>query len=587
MSHYTSLAIDNSNLGSSKAQRDTQQGVKTLSLTSIAAVEEIHGDKTKAISVWLALLINIIIICILSTAVFVPFKLTTFGLLSSRTKSIYVTGLTVLATICAAFSSTQIRHLWLRKIDVQLATPGIDLSAVNTRWRTALGVSSVLEGLQRWHITCSFLISGLITTAIVAGLSSTLAQRQDDYTYYLADSQDYSCTITSETTPATSFNWLLANGSYYSVQPNLDFCPGSIAMTLLGAINTVDPENYGYADEGVAVHESALGAPASIYTSRSNNSEAFSSLIGIYGESLLSTSQCVPVMTKNPISCSRSENATYADQYLTMTSPDGKCVNSVLVGSNVTWQNVNTVGGICPSGSLGQATIMIGGIMSGCIYLAEALGDSTWLDWWDLTGTNTPETTYGITCTVDMAAALEYREIYLTLQQPTGSSGAYSRSLLASSSEPCTPVPYFSSGPQSFDKLLALATTAAYQPLSIPWTDWARPLTINQAPHTNDIRPAPYAFSNSRNALEDVLALTSALVLSRVTITGPSGQIAYVGQKTVQYTRAGSGEAWALVYVLPSLFVIIIIIALSVNSRKNLSFSSEQLGDLVGLRFEE
>jgi hypothetical protein len=159
--------------------------------------------------------------------------------------------------------------------------------------------------------------------------------------------------------------------------------------------------------------------------------------------------------------------------------------------------------------------------------------------------------------------------------------------LLASSSEPCTPVPYFSSGPQSFDKLLALATTAAYQPLSIPWTDWARPLTINQAPHTNDIRPAPYAFSNSRNALEDVLALTSALVLSRVTITGPSGQIAYVGQKTVQYTRAGSGEAWALVYVLPSLFVIIIIIALSVNSRKNLSFSSEQLGDLVGLRFEE
>jgi hypothetical protein len=133
MSHYTSLAIDNSNLGSSKAQRDTQQGVKTLSLTSIAAVEEIHGDKTKAISVWLALLINIIIICILSTAVFVPFKLTTFGLLSSRTKSIYVTGLTVLATICAAFSSTQIRHLWLRKIDVQLATPGIDFSAVNTR----------------------------------------------------------------------------------------------------------------------------------------------------------------------------------------------------------------------------------------------------------------------------------------------------------------------------------------------------------------------------------------------------------------------------------------------------------------------
>ncbi|KAH8747828.1 hypothetical protein F5882DRAFT_490977 [Hyaloscypha sp. PMI_1271] len=546
-----------------------------------------------AISVWLALLINTIIICILSTAVFVPFKLTTFGLLSSHTKSIYVTGLTVLATICAAFSSAQIRHLWLRKIDVQLATPGIDFSTINTRWRTALGVSSLSEGLQRWHITCSFLISGLITAAIVAGLSSTLAQRQDDYIYYLADSQDYSCTITSETKPATAFNWLLSNGSYYSVHPNLDFCPGSIAMTLLGTINTVDPENYGYADGGVAVHESALGAPASIYTSRNNNSEVFNSLIGIYGQSLLSTSQCVPIMTKNPITCSRSANATYTGQYLTMTSPNGKCVNSVLVGSNLTWANTNTVRGICTSGSLGQATITIGGIMAGCIYLAEALGDSTWLDWWDSTGINTPETTYGITCTVDMAAALEYREVYLTLQQPTGSPGAYSRSLFVSSSEPCTPVQYSNSRSQSLNKLLALAATAAYQPLAIPWTDWARPLTINEPsikiPYTstNNIRPAPYAFSNSRNALEDILALTSALVLSRVTITGRSGQIAYVGQKTVQYTRAGSGETWALVYVLPSLFVIIVIIALLVNSRKNPGFSSEQLGDLVGLRFGE
>lgn len=110
----------------------------TLSLNSTTAVEEIHVHKTNTISVWLGLLVNIIIIGILATAVFIPFKLTTFGLLSSRTKSIYVTGLTVLATICAAFSSAQIRHLWLRKIDAQIATPGIELSAVNTSWRNAL-----------------------------------------------------------------------------------------------------------------------------------------------------------------------------------------------------------------------------------------------------------------------------------------------------------------------------------------------------------------------------------------------------------------------------------------------------------------
>ena len=439
---------------------------------------------------------------------------------------------------------------------------------------------------------CTFLISGLITTAIVAGLSSSIAQRQDEYAYYLADSQDYSCTVTSDTTPSSGYHWLLPSGSYYTVQPNLDFCPGSIAMTLLGAINVIDPENYGYADEGVAVHASALGAPASIYTSGSDNSEGFNSSLGVYGRNLLSTSQCAPVMTKNPITCTRSGNATYVEQYLEMKSPDGMCVNSVLVGSNLSWANAYSVGAICPSGSVGQATIVLGGIMAGSIYLAEALGDSAWLDWFDTTGTNPPETTYGITCTVDMAAALEYRQLHLTLQQPTGSVGAYSRSLFASSSEPCTPTPYDGSESHNLDKLLALAAFAAYQPLSIPFVDWARPLTLikssSSISHTNYVRRGPYAFANSKNALEDVLALTSALVMSRATLTGSSGQIEYTGQQTVEYTRAGTGETWALVYILPSLFVVFIILVLLIRSRKRgVSFSSEQLGDLVGLRFED
>jgi hypothetical protein len=149
MSQYTSLTIDNLDLASSKDPPYTPQGGKNPPLASATAVEEIYVNKIKSISVWFALLINSIIICILVAAVFIPFKLTTFGLLSSHTKSIYVTGLTVLATICAAFSSSQIRHLWLKRIVIQLATPGIDFSGVNTRWRTALGVASVLEAMRR------------------------------------------------------------------------------------------------------------------------------------------------------------------------------------------------------------------------------------------------------------------------------------------------------------------------------------------------------------------------------------------------------------------------------------------------------
>ncbi|PVH75089.1 hypothetical protein DL98DRAFT_536878 [Cadophora sp. DSE1049] len=178
MSQYTSLTIDHSNISSSEGKLETQQEATTTSLASTAAIEELRGQKIKSarIAVWVALLINIIIICILTTAVFVPFKLTNFGILSSRTKSIYVTTLTILATLCAAFSSSQIRHLWLRHVDIQLASLNGDFSAVNSEWRTTLGVSGILEGLQRWHIMSTFLISGLITTAIVAGLSGTLAQ---------------------------------------------------------------------------------------------------------------------------------------------------------------------------------------------------------------------------------------------------------------------------------------------------------------------------------------------------------------------------------------------------------------------------
>ncbi|PVH75090.1 hypothetical protein DL98DRAFT_593478 [Cadophora sp. DSE1049] len=326
-------------------------------------------------------------------------------------------------------------------------------------------------------------------------------------------------------------------------------------MTLLGAINTVDPANYGYVDAGVAVHVSALGAPASIYTSGSDNHEGFNSSIGVLGQSLLSTTQCSPVMTKNPITCTASGNATYFEFE-------------------------------------GQVTIVFAGLQGASICLAEALGDSAWLDKYD--ASSAVPAPYGVTCTVDMAPALEYRELHLTLQQSTGSTGAYSRGLSATSSEVCTPVPsspFAGSETQNLDKFIALASFAAYQPVVVPWADWARPLTLdkttNGAIHTNYIRKGSYAFTNSKNALEDVLALTSALVMSRATLTGASGQIEYVGKSTVLYTRAGTGEIWALVFIAPSLLVLCVIVGLIIRTRrKSAGFSSEQLGDLVGLRFE-
>ena len=72
-----------------------------------------------------------------------------------------------------------------------------------------------------------------------------------------------------------------------------------------------------------------------------------------------------------------------------------------------------------------------------------------------------------------------------------------------------------------------------------------------------------------------------------MSLTGGSGQAEYVGSMVVQYTRAGIGELWALVYVLPSLGVVLIVgmLGWSVKGRRR-GASSAQLMDLMSLRME-
>ena len=67
--------------------------------------------------IWAAILLNFAIAGLLLTVVFMSVKLTDVGPLSTKSKALYVTCITILATICASFTGTQIRSLWLRKVD--------------------------------------------------------------------------------------------------------------------------------------------------------------------------------------------------------------------------------------------------------------------------------------------------------------------------------------------------------------------------------------------------------------------------------------------------------------------------------------
>lgn len=91
--------------------------------------------------------------------------------LSSANRLLYLTGTTILATVVTSFTIAQIRGLWF-----SLALSKEDAPASGRtlgRARTLIGLASLREQSRHFSITASFLLAGLMTTAIVAGISAT------------------------------------------------------------------------------------------------------------------------------------------------------------------------------------------------------------------------------------------------------------------------------------------------------------------------------------------------------------------------------------------------------------------------------
>jgi hypothetical protein len=71
-------------------------------------------------------------------------------------------------------------------------------------------------------------------------------------------------------------------------------------------------------------------------------------------------------------------------------------------------------------------------------------------------------------------------------------------------------------------------------------------------------REPPWAFNNSANALEDVLGLTAALVVSRIN----SSTVAIDATAVVTATRIGTGSLYSLVFTIPPAVAAVVIISL-------------------------
>jgi len=526
----------------------------------------------------LALVLSVATTAALITIVFTTTYLTTSGLYSSTQRALYVTLSTVLATLIAAFVASQLQHLLLQQIDHQLASvsnaeEGINLKALDARWQAVLKVAGFRDTFHHIPIKVTFLIVGLITTAIVAGFTPSTTIRVFPYNPVIPLGPNAHCVYTIyDLTDREDYSWNVGNGNSLFIQANMGWCPTREAVTLSGGINIVNPDEYAYADTGVAVHSSAIGTPISVYSSEKTDDPELNILLHLHGSSVVSTTQCVPVMEQNPISCRKggfvsvdrasSSISVFSEDNISCSYTEQHVLNPALYPTSMIMK-------MCTHGEVGQGTIVLGAVGRNSLSLAGAVGDSSFFN------SGNTDSSYVVTCQVDTRNIYGYRTVTLELQATNVSESSYSRALVGH--DACTPKVWTIG-----TDLIATSAAANWQLLVQNngldgWFDTINQLTSGSGP----LRSPPWAFNNSENALEDILGLTAALVGSRIN----SSAVILDGTTSILATRIGSGNIFALVFAIPPIGAALILLYLLITRPQTDpgGFKSSSIADLIQL----
>ena len=121
----------------------------------------VEGVKSSLLAPYGSIGVELGVLAFLITLVFIDIYIAHPGIISTRVHALYITGTTILATMIAKYVSGQTRVLWLENI-------GNDPS----HWTNILlAVGKFRDQFRFCSITVSFLITGLTTTAIVAGIT--------------------------------------------------------------------------------------------------------------------------------------------------------------------------------------------------------------------------------------------------------------------------------------------------------------------------------------------------------------------------------------------------------------------------------
>ena len=301
---------------------------------------------------------------------------------------------------------------------------------------------------------------------------------------------------------------------------------------------------------------------------------------------LRSITACLPVLSSNPVKCTKLGNLTATANSISVEAGDCR-VESPILGVDPRSDYASALGVCTHSRPIGEATIVIGFVYQHADRLATAMGDS-----------NLPSSSnssgYVVSCNVDIQSSIAFRLVdysFLTprffpvpIWLPDNSSTIYHSMTegsnfgtgdnmgVASNGKECTPSTRYA--PLELETLMSndlLATGAAASwPLlseNAHFNGWWNTLWSKTQSYGIRDLPEQYTFDGSHNSLEWALGMASGIAMGAYWGSGESSSvfsIDLVNNSALIYSlRVGPGESWALVYIVPHLFAICLLIYLT------------------------
>ena len=552
------------------------------------------------VSVYLVIMLNAGIAIFLLVITYVPLLLDTDGTFSSEKHSWYTALTTIPVSLLTAMTTSQIRTMWLRDI-FEGQRKGSELTKGRVRRaRTLLGIGEFKDQVKFYRVVLGMLSMVLLNSAILGGITPGTIQIRKQFQLQVNPglvAEAANCWSNVAQPKFGDIGWSLQNGSFLVMNGGTDpRCPGTTALKLLD--QTYVPPGFRYQVNSVSVAKEAIGTPSSATGNHGFGLTFGAASLKQWGTNdFVSSQACVPNLIKNPVKCRRNGEVVPTSHHLNVKT--NNCSNQLDFYVDPLTAPASNFAFCMDNYTVGSGAIAIGAVNAYAADLAISMNDEAFISTHNLSSS---DTRYSVECTVDMASSIGFREVSYTTSQLGSFEKGTNGSRVQGTGRSCTPISsdnkaagiYPPPGNSALyidgeinSTTLTNSRTLATGAVSLQWllsenafNDGARPTlksVINVINHLDPNAKPDYAFENdSQNPLEDARGVTIAAVLGQywgqydqeVKVPHQSSLIMSSNWALINAQRLGPGKWWAVVYVVPELFVIGLIVMFLIRHRR-------------------